>query len=247
VPLTKTEFMGLTFDCGSQKQWLDEVVSASGEEPFSFLVTPNADHMVRYLEGGITANVYEEARFHVCDSRILNLLARRVNKDLQPVPGSDLVRTLLEARKAQELSIAIVGPSEEDFDALRARYPDLRLDLIPSASRMEVGDPAWRACHEALMSTEFDLLLICLGFPKQEYMAHGLMQDGKTRGLGLCVGASIDFLTGKQKRAPVWMQRMHLEWLHRLGSQPRRLGRRYLVDGPRIFRHFRSLERQGPQ
>ena len=97
------------------------------------------------------------------------------------------------------------------------------------------------------MQADYDLLLICLGFPKQEYMANGLILAEKAQGLGLCVGASIDFLTGRQKRAPVWMQRMHLEWLHRLSTQPRRLGRRYLVDGPRIFRHFRRLEKKPRQ
>ena len=241
------EFMGLTFDCGSPERWLDEVLFAARDGPFRYVVTPNADHMVRYLEGGIEKHVYEAAQYHVCDSRILNLLAKRVGKDLQPFPGSDLVRTVLEAQEARSLRIAIVGPGEADIAALRARFPELALDHIPSAARMDPGDPAWVSCHEALMVAEFDLLLICLGFPKQEYMAHGLMQAGKAHGLGLCIGASIDFLTGKQKRAPVWMQGMHLEWLHRLGSQPRRLGRRYLVDGPRIFRHFRRLEGQGRQ
>jgi exopolysaccharide biosynthesis WecB/TagA/CpsF family protein len=158
-----------------------------------------------------------------------------------------MVKEVLEAKDARGLHIAIVGPNEADMSALQDRFPGLTLDLIPSAPRMDPGDPAWKACHQELMDAEFDLLLICLGFPKQEYMAHGLIQAGKSHGLGLCVGASIDFLTGKQKRAPVWMQRLHLEWLHRLGSQPRRLGRRYLVDGPRIFRYFRRLEGQGRQ
>ena len=52
----------------------------------------------------------------------------------------------------------------------------------------------------------------------------------------LCVGASIDFLTGKQKRAPRAMQRTGLEWPHRLASDPSRMWRRYLVRGPGIFR-----------
>jgi exopolysaccharide biosynthesis WecB/TagA/CpsF family protein len=51
----------------------------------------------------------------------------------------------------------------------------------------------------------------------------------------LCIGASIDFLTGKQRRAPVWVQKAGLEWLHRLLSDPRRLASRYLIECPRIF------------
>jgi exopolysaccharide biosynthesis WecB/TagA/CpsF family protein len=51
----------------------------------------------------------------------------------------------------------------------------------------------------------------------------------------LCIGASIDFLTGKQRRAPLWVQKAGLEWLHRLLSDPRRLTSRYLIECPRIF------------
>jgi N-acetylglucosaminyldiphosphoundecaprenol N-acetyl-beta-D-mannosaminyltransferase len=58
---------------------------------------------------------------------------------------------------------------------------------------------------------------------------------GRTRGLAICAGASLDFLIGKQVRAPRWMQALHIEWLHRLLSDPKRLAYRYLVRGPRIF------------
>ena len=60
-------------------------------------------------------------------------------------------------------------------------------------------------------------------------------QAGGAVGVGLCIGASLDFLTGRKARAPLWMRKASLEWLHRLLSEPRRLWRRYLVEGPRIF------------
>jgi UDP-N-acetyl-D-mannosaminuronic acid transferase (WecB/TagA/CpsF family) len=61
------------------------------------------------------------------------------------------------------------------------------------------------------------------------------------------VGASLDFLTGNEKRAPEWIQQMSLEWLYRLAQNPRRLARRYLVRGPRFFAHLRRarFERRG--
>jgi len=51
----------------------------------------------------------------------------------------------------------------------------------------------------------------------------------------LCVGASLDFLGGKAERAPVWMQNARLEWLHRLVSEPGRMWKRYLIDGPKVL------------
>jgi UDP-N-acetyl-D-mannosaminuronic acid transferase (WecB/TagA/CpsF family) len=66
-------------------------------------------------------------------------------------------------------------------------------------------------------------------------VAQRLQARGKARGLVLCVGASLNFLTGAERRAPRWMQRFALEWLYRLAQDPKRLARRYLLRGPRVF------------
>src|SRR5256885_4320033 len=54
-------------------------------------------------------------------------------------------------------------------------------------------------------------------------------------GMALCIGAGLEFLTGRQKRAPRLARALGLEWAHRLLSDPRRMWRRYLIEGPRIF------------
>ncbi|MDP1777099.1 MAG: WecB/TagA/CpsF family glycosyltransferase, partial [Brevundimonas sp.] len=79
-------------------------------------------------------------------------------------------------------------------------------------------------------------------FPKQELFAHALRAAGRKTGVALCVGASVDFLTGRQKRAPRIFQQLSLEWLHRLLSQPRRMFRRYVIEGPAIFGWFVRCE-----
>jgi N-acetylglucosaminyldiphosphoundecaprenol N-acetyl-beta-D-mannosaminyltransferase len=56
--------------------------------------------------------------------------------------------------------------------------------------------------------------------------------------LVLCVGAALNFISGTERRAPRWMQIMALEWFYRLLQSPRRLARRYLIRGPRIFGHL---------
>lgn len=66
-------------------------------------------------------------------------------------------------------------------------------------------------------------------------IAEACLDRGDCTGVGLCVGASLDFLGGKARRAPRWMQRVRLEWLHRLAQEPRRMWRRYLVEGPKVL------------
>jgi len=78
-------------------------------------------------------------------------------------------------------------------------------------------------------------VFICVGSPQQEMIAKACLDRGDCVGLGLCVGASLDFLSGRTKRAPKWMQKIRMEWLFRLASEPKRLWKRYLIEGPKIF------------
>ena len=86
-------------------------------------------------------------------------------------------------------------------------------------------------------------MLLAVGSPQQEVLAGRIAAAGGATGCALCIGASLDFIAGRQRRAPRVVQRLGLEWAHRLASQPGRLWRRYLVDGPRIFRLAHAWQR----
>jgi exopolysaccharide biosynthesis WecB/TagA/CpsF family protein len=92
-----------------------------------------------------------------------------------------------------------------------------------------------RKCVDFVVKAQAPLIFLAVGMPQQEILAGHIADHPQARGVGLCIGASIDFLTGKQRRAPVWVQKAGLEWLHRLLSDPRRLASRYLVECPRII------------
>ena len=81
----------------------------------------------------------------------------------------------------------------------------------------------------------FRFCILAVGCPQQEILAKALQSRGRARGLALCVGASINFMTGVERRAPKWIQHAGFEWLYRLLNDPGRLAKRYLVRGPRIF------------
>src|SRR5262249_44189247 len=97
-------------------------------------------------------------------------------------------------------------------------------------------DPAaLRAAVEFVLAHPARFVFLAVGSPRQEILAAQIQATGRARGVGLCVGASLEFLAGAQRRAPAWMQHTDLEWLYRLTRDPRRLARRYLVDGPAIL------------
>jgi exopolysaccharide biosynthesis WecB/TagA/CpsF family protein len=156
------------------------------------------------------------------------------------VAGSDLTARLFAGHFTPAHRIAIIGGSAEMIAALRARYPALTILhheppmglLTNPAARSEVVD--------FVRAAQADFTLFAIGAPQSEIVALRCLEDGGCRGVALCIGASIEFIIGAKRRAPRWMQRAKLEWLFRLASEPRRLWRRYLVEGPRIFAIYRA-------
>jgi exopolysaccharide biosynthesis WecB/TagA/CpsF family protein len=97
---------------------------------------------------------------------------------------------------------------------------------------------ARRSAAEFIETSEARFTFVVVGMPQQEMIAWQARQLPGAKGMTLCVGAALEFLTGEQTRAPRFLQQMHLEWAHRLATNPRRLWRRYLVEGLKIFPIF---------
>lgn len=228
------EFLALDFTVAPPQVWRDLFLSPAPATGLHYLVTPNVDHVVQLAKRPDLAPIYDAADWKICDSRILAKLGRMRGIDLACYPGADLVRDLLTDPRARAQRIAIVGPDGERFRLLQEKFPDHDLHLV-EAPFMQPGSPEWERALAATEAVQADLTLLCISFPKQEVFARDLKARGYARGRAICAGASIDFLTGQQKRAPEIFRRTSTEWLYRLLSQPGRLWKRYLVDGPRIF------------
>ncbi|MFN3670222.1 MAG: WecB/TagA/CpsF family glycosyltransferase [Brevundimonas sp.] len=233
-------FMTLDFADGDRPQMLARVLDMARGR-YGYVVTPNVDHVVKLMDGRVGRDVYEGAALKVCDSRILSHLARLRGVALPVYPGSDMTADLLASPAAEGLVIAVFGPDRVAFDDLASRYPRQTLKYL-EAPMLTPGAPGWTAAVRAAAAAEWDVLLACVSFPKQELFAHALRAAGRSHGVTLCVGASVDFLTGRQQRAPKVFQQLSLEWLHRLLSQPKRMFRRYVIEGPAIFGWFVRTE-----
>ena len=230
-----TRFMTLDFADGDRPALLGRV-AAMAREGYGYVVTPNVDHVIKLMDGRVEADVYRAADLKVCDSRILAHLARLRGKALAVYPGSDLTADLLASD--HDLTIGVFGPDRAAFDDLAARYPRRRFTFIDAPMGLTPGTGVWVSAVGEAARAEWDVLLACVSFPKQERFAHALRAAGRKTGVTLCVGASVDFLTGRQHRAPRLYQQLSLEWLHRLMSQPRRMFHRYVIEGPAIFGLF---------
>lgn len=204
---------------------------------FGYVVTPNVDHLIRYCADERLRTLYAGAGFVLLDSRFLaRCLALTRRQQLRVCPGSDLTLRLLEQAAGSRERLVLVGGTAAQARQLAARFQlqdlvhiDPPMGFIGRAEQLE------RCLCEIEAAAPFRFCFLGVGSPQQEELAYRLQQRGRVRGLALCVGASVNFLTGVERRAPLLLQRWGLEWLYRLLQNPRRLAGRYLLRGPRIF------------
>ncbi|MEM7344138.1 MAG: WecB/TagA/CpsF family glycosyltransferase [Chloroflexota bacterium] len=136
------------------------------------------------------------------------------------VPGSDLVIKLAELSHQKGYRIYFLGAqegvAEQAINCLKVDYPNLQV------AGFYAGSPALadnEAIVQRILPTQADILMVAYGAPKQDkWIARNLERLQIPVCIG--VGGSFDFIAGVATRAPRWIQRMQLEWLHRLIFQP---------------------------
>jgi exopolysaccharide biosynthesis WecB/TagA/CpsF family protein len=220
------------------------IARRAADAPFAYVVTPNADHLVRLSREPALAPLYTGAMLRLLDSRVVAHAARAMGLAAPIVaPGSDLTARLLQHHLRAGERITVVGMRPGDIAALVAATGI----SAPAHINPPIGfetDPAEIARTVAFVREHpARFIFLAVGSPRQERLAAAIARDGRVTGTGLCIGASLEFLAGTRPRAPRAMQLAGLEWLHRMLLDPRRLMRRYLVDNPPIFR-FLWRERQ---
>lgn len=236
LPPRSHEFLGVEFDPLSFRDALARCKWVTAQHGFRYIATPNVDHMVRLTkEPEIFKPLYEASWLCVCDSRILEVLAALSRKPLKAVPGSDLTLHLFETEITADDTINVIGGDKDMIKVLKARYNLECVNHHEPPMGMRHKPEAIEAAAQFIADNPARYTFICVGSPQQEMVAKAALERGDCVGLGLCVGASLDFITGRAKRAPIWMQKSRLEWLYRLLSEPKRMWKRYLIEGPKIF------------
>jgi N-acetylglucosaminyldiphosphoundecaprenol N-acetyl-beta-D-mannosaminyltransferase len=188
---------------------------------------------------------YADAALVLTDGFPVFVAARMLRRQIpERVPGSDLVPTLFATANSQPSSPlkvfllgAAPGVAEQAARNITSRWPTVKIVGTYSPPLGFEKDPAENAAIiQRVNAARPDVLVLGLGAPKQELWIQSHRRE-ITAPVALCVGATIDFLAGQKARAPVWMRRVGLEWLHRLASEPKRLAKRYLRDAW-IFPHL---------
>ena len=237
IALPRTcRLLGLNFADINLAAAARRIADRSKTIPFSYVVTPNADHLVRMAHDPSLLPLYRDAWLCLLDSRVVARAARLLGLPSPAVTtGSDLTKRLLSSHLGHDERITIIGLRAAHLDALikqtgiaaPAHYdPPMGFDRDPEELRRAV---------RFVLDHPARLVFLAVGSPRQERLAAAIAATGEASGTGLCIGASLEFLAEAVPRAPVVMQWLGIEWLHRMLSNPRRLTRRYLIDNPPIF------------
>lgn len=155
------------------------------------------------------------------------------------VAGSDLVPALCKRAAERGWSIFILGGApgvpEKAAENLKQLYPEICIKGVYSPPQGFEKDPnEIENIISRIRKAEPTILIVCLGCPKQEYFVSEYYKKCGAV-LSICAGATVDFMAGNLRRCPKWMGDIGLEWLFRVVMEPRRLFKRYFLDGIYFF------------
>ena len=194
--------------------------------------TLNLDHLVKRRANPAFRAAYSRATFVTADGAPVVALARRQGARLARTTGADMIEPLCAMAAREDLPVYFFGSSKDVLEQakteLTRRFPALMVaGLEAPPFGFDPVSPAADAAADQIAASGARFCLVALGAPKQELFADRMLARHSEIGF-FCIGASLDFIAGGQKRAPLWMQNLHLEWAWRLLCDPRRLLARYL-------------------
>jgi N-acetylglucosaminyldiphosphoundecaprenol N-acetyl-beta-D-mannosaminyltransferase len=234
--LETVPLMGLDFAAMSEGATIDYVLDMLADGHGGWLCPANLDVLRQWRGSEDVRELVSRANLVVADGMPLIWASGLQGTPLpERVAGSTLLVTLTAAATAAGASIFLLGGNPGSAEAAVAKLTELSPDLrIAGTLCPPFGfetDPEWFArIAWALAEADPDIVYVGLGFPKQERLIVELQAEMPNTWFVSC-GISFSFVSGEVRRAPVMVQRLGLEWLHRLAQEPSRLYRRYLVDG----------------
>ncbi len=207
------------------------------------LITPNASQIVYYNERRHRAlkDFYMHCRYILPDGMPIVWLSRlKRTRALHRLTGSDLFPKLWRYIVADQSESVFVLANEEIARKFGAEHPECHF-IIPhmfgADDETYINELAAEVAT-AVNATNSKFVFLGLGYPKQEKLGMAItarLEEGLDHPvLILLLGASFEFYFGMKPRAPQWMRRNGLEWLHRFMQEPLRLWKRYTIDNFRF-------------
>lgn len=227
------DFWNAAFGDGRLVLTLDDVFASPWETRPVRVQTVNLQHVHLIATSQQAADAALAAHLVSADGWPLALLARGMGRRCSRVTGRQVVDRLLGDGSLAGRRVALLGSRPDvatDFgNLLRRNGVTLVYSHHGDARTWDVA-----AIADEVASRDCDVVLVALGAPRGEPLAQKLV-GLLPRGLVVGVGGAVEMATDHMPAAPDWIGRSGLEWAYRLVHEPRRMGRRYLIESPRAL------------
>ena len=189
--------------------------------------------------------VQSESFMSVPDGKPLSIIGKKEIPGMNRVTGPDLMRRVFEESKKRPLQHYFYGNNSENLEklieAMKRDYPWLNIcGYEPSVFR-EMSEEEERELVDRINFTKPDFVWVALGAPRQELFCHRMVN--RINGLMVGVGGAFNVLAGIVPEAPLWMQKLSLEWFYRFIQEPRRLFKRYAVTNTKFIWYLISKQK----
>jgi N-acetylglucosaminyldiphosphoundecaprenol N-acetyl-beta-D-mannosaminyltransferase len=244
--IARCDLMGMDLACVKASELLDEIFGMLSQGKGGWLITANLDFLHRCSKDSQARALYAEADLRVADGMPLVWAARLQGENVpERIAGSSLVLQLAQRAASEQRSIYLLGGKGDAAQRagieMQARFANLK--VAGTCSPMISSPPTDDEVNDivaTLVPLQPSILMVGLGSPKQEHLIQKLRAHLPSTFM-VGVGISFSFIAGDLNRAPAWMQKSGLEWLHRMAQEPGRLAKRYLVDDlPFVTKLFHS-------
>ena len=234
--------IGLNAAVTNLEEVLSNVIHLSGKGLGSYVCVSNVHMCMEVFDSADFETVVNNADLVIPDGRPLSWAQKLLgHKNAEQVRGQDIMNAICEQSGTKKLNIGLYGGSSDELlkqviTELKTSYPDINITFSYSPPFRPLTDEEDSDIVKQINDADVNVLFVGIGCPKQErWMAEHKEQLNCVM---LGVGAAYDFIAGSKKHAPRWMQRVGLEWLFRLLSEPKRLWKRYLQQNPRFIYYF---------
>lgn len=239
--MSRMQFLNTEVDNLTMDEAISKIEQLINKKKPSYVVTPNVDHIVKLEDDIEFKKVYENADLILTDGMPLVWISKMKGKPIkQKVSGSDLFPRVckLSAEKGYKIFLlgAAKGVAAKAAKKLMEKYEGLEvIGTYSPTYGFENNEEEINKIIKIIHKAKPDVLAVGLGAPKQEKFLYKYISQLNVP-VSLAIGASIDFEAGNVKRAPLWMQKVGLEWFYRLIKEPKRMFKRYIIDDIKILK-----------
>lgn len=245
--------MGIHIDNMDAHEITEHVFECVRRKTPVHVVGVNVDQIVTINKSSVSKKIFCDAELVFIDGKPIELMCTLLGRKVKErITGPDLMEFICAKGATMGVKIFLLGAgpgvAAKCGKILEAKYPGIQaIGSYSPPFGFQNDKNEIQKINVMLKESGADLLFVGMGSPKQDIFIYDNMNEYGIP-VSFSMGAALDFIAGNVKRAPRWMVNCGLEWVHRIGQNPKRLWKRYMVTDMAIIPlFFKELFRKNPE